>query len=168
MTNRRQFLHYTGAAALSATLLPAPRASAQSMDIAKILTGFPAGGTVDALARRLADRLRGNYANTVVVENKPGAAGQLGVIALKDSPADGSVMLITPSSMLSIYPYTYPKLQYKLDDVAPISNGAYINHAIAVGPGVPESVKTLKDFLAWAKANGDKARSEERRVGKEC
>ena len=157
MTNRRQFLRYTGAAALSASLLHSMRATAQSMDIAKILTGFPAGGTVDALARRLADRLRGNYANTVVVENKPGAAGQLGVIALKDSPADGSVMLITPSSMLSIYPYTYPKLQYKLDDVAPISNGAYINHAIAVGPGVPDSVKSLKDFLAWAKVNGDKA-----------
>ncbi len=67
------------------------------------------------------------------------------------------MLLITPSSMLSIYPYTYPKLQYTLDDVAPVSVAAYTNHGLAVGPGVPDSVKTLKDFLAWAKANDSKA-----------
>ena len=130
---------------------------AQSVETAKILSGFPPGGTIDVLARRVADKLRGNYAANVLVENKPGAAGQIGVIALKDSNPDGSVMLLTPSSMLSIYPYTYPKLQYTLDDVAPVSVGAYVNHGLAVGPGVPDSVKTLKDFVAWAKANGAKA-----------
>jgi tripartite-type tricarboxylate transporter receptor subunit TctC len=92
-----------------------------------------------------------------VVENKPGAAGQIGIITVKDSNPDGSALLLTPSSMLSIYPFTYPKLQYKLEDVAPVSVGAYINHGLAVGPGVPDSVKTLKDFLAWAKADPAKA-----------
>jgi len=66
-------------------------------------------------------------------------------------------MLLTPSSMLSIYPNTYPKLQYRLEDVAPASLAMYTHHVLSVGPAVPDSVKTLKDFFAWAKANPDKA-----------
>jgi len=91
------------------------------------------------------------------VENKPGAGGQLGVIALKDAPADGSALLLTPSSMLTIYPSTYPKLQYKPEDVAPVSLAMYTHHVFSVGPAVPESVKSMRDFFAWAKANPDKA-----------
>ena len=151
MLNRR---HFTALAAGAF----APFARAQpSLDVARIVSGFPPGGTVDVLARRTAEKLRGNYATTVLVENKPGAAGQIGIITVKDSNPDGGTMLLTPSSMLSIYPFTYPKLQYKLDDVAPVSLGGYINHGLAVGPGVPATVKTLKDFLAWAKANDAKA-----------
>ncbi|HSH90367.1 MAG TPA: Bug family tripartite tricarboxylate transporter substrate binding protein [Ramlibacter sp.] len=151
MHTRRHFVQFA-AGALGAAALQ--RSYAQSsLDVGRILSGFPPGGTIDVLARRIADKLRGNYANSMVVENKPGAAGQIAIIMLKDANPDGSVMLLTPSSMLSIYPFTYPKLQYKLEDVAPVSVGAYINHGLAVGPGVPESVKTLKDFLAWSKAN---------------
>jgi tripartite-type tricarboxylate transporter receptor subunit TctC len=152
MIQRRHF----GALALGAALptsIPLRALAAGHLEVARIISGFPPGGTIDVLARRVADKLRGNYANNVVVENKPGAAGQIGVLTLRDAPADGSAMLLTPSSMLSIYPYTYPKLQYKLDDVAPVSLAAYIQHGIAVGPAVPASVKTLKDFLNWAKAN---------------
>ena len=155
MPNRRQFVQFA-AGSFAAATLPPVRAQG-SLDAARILSGFPPGGTIDVLARRVADKLRGNYANTLLVENKPGAAGQIGVIALKDAPPDGSVMLLTPSSMLSIYPFTYPKLQYKLEDVAPVSVGAYIHHGLAIGPGVPDSVKTLKDFLAWSKANESRA-----------
>ena len=162
--NRRLFAQTAAVAAVLVPCLAPSFLRAQTrpsdgpaLETARILTGFPAGGTVDVLARRVADKIRGVYANNVLVENKPGAAGQLGVITLKDGAADGSVMLLTPSSMLSIYPFTYPKLQYRLDDVTPVSNGAWINHALAVGPGVPESVKSLKAFLDWARANPDKA-----------
>lgn len=157
MLSRRKFVQTAGAlAALGSAAWPALVRS-QSLETCKIVVGFPPGGTVDVLARRVADKLRGGYAKAAIVENKPGAAGQIGVITLKDSSADGSVMLLTPSSMLSIYPYTYPKLQYKLEDVAPVSVAAYINHGVAIGPGVPESVKTLKDFFAWTKINVEKA-----------
>jgi tripartite-type tricarboxylate transporter receptor subunit TctC len=149
MLNRRQFAVLGTAAALPC----AARAQSRSLDTAKIISGFPPGGTLDALARRVAEKLRGNYANVVLVENKPGAGGQIGVMTLKESQPDGSVMLLTPSSMLSIYPYTYPKLSYTLDDVMPVSLGAFINHGIAIGPGVPASVRTLREFLAWAQAN---------------
>lgn len=147
---------------LSAALLPAlggaPAAWAQAgkdalPDMARIISGFPAGGTADALARRVGDRMRGHYAASLVVDNKPGAGGQIGVLNLRDSPADGTSLLITPSSMLSIYPYTYPKLRYTLDDVAPVSLGAMFDHGLAVGPGVPDSVRTLADLLDWMRAN---------------
>ncbi|HSD41497.1 MAG TPA: tripartite tricarboxylate transporter substrate-binding protein [Burkholderiales bacterium] len=153
--SRRRFIRAAAALGIAGGLPFALRA--QSAETLRILCGFPAGGTVDVLARRVGDRLRGNYAKVVIVENKPGAAGQIGVIALKDSPPHGSAMLLTPSSMLSIYPYTYQKLQYKLEDVAPVSVAAYINHGLAIGPAVPESVKALNEFLDWAKANADKA-----------
>jgi tripartite-type tricarboxylate transporter receptor subunit TctC len=109
------------------------------------------------MARKVADKLRGAYARNVIVENRPGAGGQLGVTALKDSPADGSALLLTPSSMLTIYPHTYRTLQYKLDDVAPVSLAMYTHHVLSVGPAVPDSVKNLKDFFAWTRANPDKA-----------
>ncbi len=147
---------------LSAVLLPTlgavPAAWAQAAregmpDTARIISGFPAGGTADALARRVGDRMRGRYAGSVLVDNKPGAGGQIGILNLRDSPADGTSLLITPSSMLSIYPYTYPKLRYTLDDVAPVTLGAMFDHGLAVGPGVPDSVHTLADLLGWMRAN---------------
>jgi tripartite-type tricarboxylate transporter receptor subunit TctC len=158
MTTRRHFAQsLTGAAALTALGLPLAVRAQGSLELARIMTGFPPGGTTDALSRRVADKLRGAYATNVVVENKPGAGGQIAVSLLKDAPADGSVMLLTPSSILSIYPYTYPKLPYKLEDVAPVSLGCFFSHGFGVGPAVPESVKTLKDFLAWAKLDPTKA-----------
>jgi len=151
MLTRRRFL---GTAALG--LLPFPL-RAQGLDTARIIVGFPPGGTTDVMARKVADKLRGPYARVAIVENRPGAGGQLGVVALKDAPADGSTLLLTPSSMLTIYPHTYRTLQYKLEDVAPVSLAMYTHHVLSVGPAVPDSVKNLKDFFAWTKANPDKA-----------
>jgi tripartite-type tricarboxylate transporter receptor subunit TctC len=157
MNHRRDFVKQAAAIAALAAGLPLA-ARAQNLELAKILCGFPPGGTSDAMSRRLAERLRGNYAGNVVVENKPGAGGQIGVTTLKDSPADGSVMLLTPSSMLSVYPYVYKSLPYKPEtDVQPVSIACWFDHALGVGPGVPESVRTVKDFIAWCKANPTKA-----------
>jgi tripartite-type tricarboxylate transporter receptor subunit TctC len=156
MTDRRNFL--LGAAALGTLGHPLGALAQANLELARIICGFPPGGTSDAISRRIADKLRGGYATNVVVDNKPGAGGQIGVTTLRDSPADGSAMLLTPSSMLSIYPFVYKNLPYKpLEDVQPVSLACYFNHAFGVGPAVPESVKTVKDFLAWAKANPTKA-----------
>jgi tripartite-type tricarboxylate transporter receptor subunit TctC len=156
MTDRRNFL--LGAAALGTLGHPLGALAQANLELARIICGFPPGGTSDAISRRIADKLRGGYATNVVVDNKPGAGGQIGVTTLRDSPADGSAMLLTPSSMLSIYPFVYKNLPYKpLEDVQPVSLACYFNHAFGVGPAVPESVKTVKDFLAWAKANPAKA-----------
>lgn len=158
MQNRRSFVTQSAAlATLGAAAFPS-FAQAQNMELAKIICGFPPGGTSDAMSRRIADKLRGSYATTVVVDNKPGAGGQIGVTTLRDSAADGTSMLLTPSSMLSLYPYVFKSLPYKpLEDVQPASLACYFNHAFGVGPAVPESVKTMRDFLAWAKENPTKA-----------
>lgn len=158
MTDRRHFLHTLGSAAALGALAPFS-ALAQSLDQVKVIYGFPAGSAGDSVARRVAEKLAGTAytKNPGVVDNKPGAGGRIAIETLKASPADGSVLALAPVSALAVYPYIYPKLSYKQEDVTQVSIGAVMFHGLAVGPAVPAEVKTLKDFLAWAKANPDKA-----------
>jgi tripartite-type tricarboxylate transporter receptor subunit TctC len=139
---------------LSAAAVCLPlRAPAQGLETARILTGFPPGGTVDAVARRVADKLRGSHAKVMLVENKPGAGGRLAVEELKRSPNDGSTLLITPAAMVTLYPHLFAKLSYRIDDLTPVCSAASVVFGLAIGPGVPGTVKSLQDFLAWAKAH---------------
>jgi tripartite-type tricarboxylate transporter receptor subunit TctC len=123
----------------------------------RIIVGFPPGGTTDAFARRIAEKMRGTYANNVIVDNKPGAGGQIGVTTLKSAAADGAHILYSPASMLTIYPHSYTRLSYAQSDVTPLGIGHSTDHAFVVGPAVPDSVKNIKDFVEWAKANPGKA-----------
>ena len=144
---------------IAAALAPLPllsRAQA-ALDTVRVLTGFPAGGTVDVVARRVADKLRGSHARVALVENRPGAGGRLAVEELKRSAPDGSTLLITPAAMITLYPHLYPKLAYGIGDVTPVCSATSVVFGIAVGPGTPPAVKTLKDFLAWAGAHADRA-----------
>jgi len=151
---RRRLLRASGAAALLAAL-GAGRASAQALDLVRIITGFPPGGTSDTLCRRVAEGLKGgSYAKVAVVENKAGAGGQIAIQSMKGAPTDGSVILQTPASMLMIYPHIYKKLAYDpFVDVTAITMACTFDFAWAVGPAVPANVKTVPDFLAWCKAN---------------
>ena len=158
MTTRRQFIQ--SAAALGAAGSLPLMASAQSVEVVKIINGFPAGGTADATARRIAERLGGTAytKNPGVVENKPGAGGRIACEVVKAAKPDGATLLLTPYSMMSIYPHIYGKLSYDpFKDFVPVSIAAVMTHALSVGPMVPASVKTARDYLAWAKANPDKA-----------
>jgi tripartite-type tricarboxylate transporter receptor subunit TctC len=126
----------------------------------KIINGFPAGGTADATSRRIGDKLAGSdYTRKgAVVENKTGAAGRIAIDTVKNGPADGSSLLLTPYSMMAIYPHIYKALSYDpVKDFAPVCMASSMSHGLAVGPMVPATVKTLKEFVAWAKANPDKA-----------
>ncbi len=150
---RRQFLLTSGAAA--SLVLTGTGASAQSMaETARILAGFAAGGTVDVTARRIAEKLRDVLAKSVVVENRTGAGGQIALSALKTMQPDGLTLLVTPMSMLGIYPHTYKKLPYDpVADFQPVSQAVRFDFGFAVGPMVPASVKTLAEFITWCKAN---------------
>ena len=89
------------------------RAHAQSqLETARLLCGYPAGGSIDTVCRTLATRMSGRYARTVLVENKPGAAGRLVIDDTRRAAADGSTILVTPASTLTMYPHTYRKLSY--------------------------------------------------------
>ncbi|MBB3640345.1 MULTISPECIES: Bug family tripartite tricarboxylate transporter substrate binding protein [Variovorax] len=152
---RRQILQTTSASALIASLGQNVFAQATTnLETATIVTGFAAGGTSDTTCRRLATKLGGDYAKTVVVDNRTGAGGQIAVGYVKGRPADGSTILQTPTSILTIYPHIYKKLPYDpMVDITPVSLACIFDFGFAVGPAVPASVKTVPEFLAWAKAN---------------
>ena len=152
---RRQFVSWAAAtAALGLAGMPSRAAGAEQVKLLKILAGFAPGGTADVLARRTGDKLAGRYATAVVVENRTGAGGQIAVQAIKGMPNDGSAMLVTPASMLMIYPHIYKKLPYDpFVDLTPLSLACTFEYGLGVGPAVPASVTNVSQFLAWAKAN---------------
>ncbi|MFG6460245.1 Bug family tripartite tricarboxylate transporter substrate binding protein [Roseateles sp. DXS20W] len=143
---------------LLASLAALPLAARAQGQPPRILVGFPAGGSVDATARRFADFARGKIADTVLVEQKVGAGGRIAIAGLKDAAPDGQTLLISPSSMFTIYPHAYRKLAYNpAVDVVAVAPLALSTCGFGVGPMVPASVKTLAQFADWAKANADKA-----------
>lgn len=151
--SRRQVIQSAGASALLASIGQQAQAQAQ-IDTARIITGFAAGGTSDTTCRRIATKLSPDYAKTAVVENRTGAGGQIAIQYVKTAAPDGTTLLQTPTSMLTIYPHIYKKLPYDpAVDLTPVSLGCVFDFGFAVGPAVPLSVKTVPEFLAWAKAN---------------
>jgi tripartite-type tricarboxylate transporter receptor subunit TctC len=161
MTTRRQFhqqllsLSALGATGIAGSLLSAT-AHAQTIDQVKIFYGFPPGSAGDGVARRVAEKLAGSAytKNPAIVENKPGAGGRIAMDALKNAPADGTVLAMSPWSALAVYPHIFSKLSYDpIRDFVPVSTAAIMHHGLAVGPMVPASVTNVKDFLAWAKVN---------------
>lgn len=155
MSTRRQFIQASAASTLLGSLGLHP-AFAQGLDQVKIVNGFPAGGTADTTSRRVGERLAGTQytKNAAVVENKTGAGGRIAVETVKNAAPDGATLLLTPYSMMAVYPHIYRTLSYDpFKDFVPVVMGSMLTHGLAVGPLVPASVKTVKDYLAWAKAN---------------
>ena len=161
LTSRRQTLQAIGLTAAAFSPWSAlSQTSGLPVDQVKIICGFPAGGTADITSRRVGDRIAAsNYTrNSVVVENKTGAGGRIAIEAVKNAPADGSTLLLSAYSMMLIYPHIYKSLSYDpFKDFAPVATASVLSHGLAVGPMVPSSVKNVKDFLSWCKANPDRA-----------
>lgn len=157
MTNRRQFSLSTAAALFGLAGLGSTRAQGQlPLEQVKILYGFPAGSSGDICARRVGDKLGGSgyTKNPAVVENKPGAGGRIALELLKSAPADGSVLVLTPTSTIAVHPHIYSNLPYDpMKDFTPVGTASMMQLGLALSPLVPPSVKTVKDFLAWAKTN---------------
>src|SRR4051812_4868039 len=143
MITRRDVLRVPAAAlAFSAT----HRAFAQPITkTVHILTGFTPG-MQDALARLLAGQMKG-YAETLVVENRPGAGGRIAVEAVKNADADGSVMLFAPLGFMMFFPHVYKTLRYQPRDFTPVSTVASTPTLPTVGPAGSAPVKALGGFL---------------------
>ncbi len=151
--SRRNVIQSAGACAFLAAVGQQAFAQAQ-LETVRLITGFAAGGTSDTTCRRVATRLAPEYAKSAVVENKTGAGGQIAVQFVKAAAPDGSTVLQTPTSILTIYPHIYKKLPYDpAVDLTPVTLACVFDFGFAVGPAVPLSVKTVPEFLAWAKAN---------------
>ncbi len=151
MNGRRDFL-FSSAALLAAGGLPG-KATAQTLGKpARILVGFPPGGTADLMGRHLAEKLRGRYAPSVVVENRPGALQAVVVQALLAAEPDGSTLYLAPHSISGLYPHVYPKLPYNpLTDLMPVSVVCSFEFCMAVAPDTP--ARTVSEFVALVKAN---------------
>ena len=142
-------------AALAATTLAAPRVWAQDRTV-RLLVGFPPGGSVDVVARLLADKLRVALGQNVIVENKPGAGGRVALNEIKKSAPDGQTLVLSPSGALVIQPWLYSNLGYDpIKDFTPIARVTTFDFAVTAGPGAPQG--DLKSVLAWMKANPGKA-----------
>jgi tripartite-type tricarboxylate transporter receptor subunit TctC len=116
----------------------------------RIIVPFPAGGTSDVLARTLGQKLNEAWGQPVVVENRPGANGNIGANAVAKAAADGYTLLLTDVGALAISPSVYPDLAFDpLKDLAPVAMISYSPHVIAVHPSVPAN--SLKELVALAR-----------------
>jgi tripartite-type tricarboxylate transporter receptor subunit TctC len=139
--------------ALGATLSAPALLRAQRPETMRILCGYPPGGSVDVVCRKLAERLAGRVATQVIVENRTGAAGRLAVDELKRA-ADATTMLITPASVVTMYPHVYRQLAYDpFTDLAPVSAVATTAFALAVGPKVPNNVTSVAELVHWCRTS---------------
>ncbi|HEX2885879.1 tripartite tricarboxylate transporter substrate binding protein [Vineibacter terrae] len=149
--HRRSFL-----AGLS-LMAAAPTARAQSWPAKpiRLVVPYPAGGSTDVLARVIAERLTATLGQQVIVDNKPGASGNLGSDLVAKAPADGYTLVMgnnathaTNQSLFPNHPYDAAK------DFAPIALVAGVTHVLVVHPDVPAT--DIRAFVAWAKAQGGK------------
>jgi tripartite-type tricarboxylate transporter receptor subunit TctC len=156
MLTRRTVLTVSAAAAIGAVPL---RGRAQALKkTLHIIVGFPAGGATDVIARILAERLRGRYAPSVIIENKPGGAARVAVDYIKNAEPDGSEFLFTPDFPITVYPHSFRTLSYDpLRDLMPVAPVSRSTLTFVIGPAVPDHVTSLAEFVAWCRANPDKA-----------
>ncbi|MEO8281014.1 MAG: tripartite tricarboxylate transporter substrate-binding protein, partial [Ideonella sp.] len=141
-------------AAVSSFAFGAP-AVAQTAPV-KIITGFAPGGSVDSLARLVAEQLQTQLGRTVIVENKTGAAGRLAIEQVKGSAPDGDTLLVVPHGPMTLFPHVFKSLRFDpVKDFTPISRLAVGDYAITVSSAIKaKDAAGLRDAL---KAAGDKA-----------
>ncbi|WP_076997751.1 tripartite tricarboxylate transporter substrate-binding protein [Variovorax sp. KK3] len=151
--SRRRFAEYVACLMPAASLIAAPARAQTDGAPGRIVVGYPAGGTMDQTARRLAEAWRAQ-SRAYLVDNRPGAAGRIATAQLKRERADGSVVLCTQTSAMTIYPHVYTRLSYDPErDLRPVAEIAASTCALAISSAVPAEVRTLADYVRWLKAN---------------
>ena len=120
----------------------------------KIIVPYPPGGTSDILARSLAPKLQETFGQPIVVENKPGATGNVGADFVAKSPPDGYTLLLADIGSLAISPSVFKTLPFEpVKDFAPVAMVAYSPHLLVVHPSVP--AKDARELIALGKAKPD-------------
>ncbi len=148
MNARRTWM---AALALGAAGLLAGPALAQDKPPLKILVGFPPGGSADQIARLVADAMREDF-GTIVVENRPGAAGRIALTATKAARPDGQTVVVLPSGPMVLFPHVYKKLDYDpIKDFTPVSLLARFQFGVVSGPA--SGAKDVREMLAKARTD---------------
>jgi tripartite-type tricarboxylate transporter receptor subunit TctC len=152
---RRAFMHLAaGAAALPAVSSVSWAQAYPSRGPVRLVVGFPAGGATDIMARLMGEWLTQRLGQQFLVENKPGASGNIGIETVAKAPADGYTLLtvVTP---VAINPALFNNLPFDfMRDIAPVIYLARLAYVVVVNPSVP--VTTLPELIAYAKANPGK------------
>jgi len=139
-----------------ATVLGVSSAAAQVYPsrTVKIVVPLPPGATADILPRIIADKLTLKWAHPVIIENRPGAAQNLGAEIVAKADPDGYTLLATPQGPLVISQHFYPKLGFDPEAFVPVTIMGTLSSTLVVNPKVPAS--TLRELIAFAKANPNK------------
>jgi tripartite-type tricarboxylate transporter receptor subunit TctC len=152
--SRRQFLHVTAVAAAFAALPPFAKAQTYPARPVHIIAGFAAGGGVDITARLIGQWLSERFGQSFVIENRPGADGNLGTEAVVNAPPDGYTLLLAtvPNAVNATL---YQKLNFNfIRDIAPVAGIIRVPMVVLVHPSV--AARTIPEFIIYAKANPGK------------
>ena len=151
---RRNFLHLAAGAAALPAMSRVARAQAYPSRPVRIIVGFAAGGPADILARLMGQWLSERLGQPFVIENRPGAAGNIGTEAVVKSPPDGYTLLLATSTN-AINATLYDKLSFNfIRDIAPVATISRNAFVMVAHPSMP--AKTVPEFIAYAKANPGK------------
>ncbi|MDP4302577.1 Bug family tripartite tricarboxylate transporter substrate binding protein [Leptothrix discophora] len=151
LPSRRDLLGLAGSA-VAAAALPGLAWASDGKPV-RLLVGFPAGGGTDAIARLLAERLKDLLGAPVIVENRPGAGGQLAAQALKAAPADGTTLFLSHDHTISILPLVVRNPGYEpARDFVPVAGFATFVNALALSGGTP--ARSVAEYVAWVRAQG--------------
>jgi tripartite-type tricarboxylate transporter receptor subunit TctC len=152
--NRRSFTAILAAAALAAVWHAPARAQAWPERPIRLIVPFPPGGGTDVISRQLAERMAANTGWTIVVENRAGAGGNIGLDAVAKAAPDGYTIGMGQASNLAINPALYAKMPYDpLKDFAPISSIA--TQGLVVVVSAKSAFRNLADLLAAAHKKAD-------------
>src|ERR1700680_4767801 len=151
---RRQFLHLSAGAATLPAVSRFAWAQAYPSRPVRIVVGFAAGGGVDIVARLIGQWLSERLGQQFVIENRPGAATNIGTEAVVRAPADGYMLLLAHTAN-AINATLYEKLNFNfIRDIAPVAGIIRVPSVMVVNPSLP--AKTVPEFIAYAKANPGK------------
>jgi tripartite-type tricarboxylate transporter receptor subunit TctC len=121
----------------------------------RIVIGFPPGGGIDIVARLMAPKLTEQLGQPVIIDNKPGANGVLGMDFVAQAPADGHTLFLGTLGNFSINPIFYPNLPFNFDkQFIPLTELASLSFVLFVNPSLP--VKSVNDLIGYAKNNPGK------------
>jgi tripartite-type tricarboxylate transporter receptor subunit TctC len=119
--------------------------------VIKVVVPFAAGGTADALARIVGDNLSKRWGSSVIVENKPGAQGNIGMVLVAKSPPDGHTLALVPIGNAAVNPSLFKDLPYDpVKDFVPISELAVVENVLVVNAN--SSIKTLEQLIELARS----------------
>jgi tripartite-type tricarboxylate transporter receptor subunit TctC len=127
---------------------------AQPSGPVRLLVGSPAGGGIDIYARIINEPTSRSLGVPVLVDNRPGANGNIAAQVVADGPADGNLVWVGTQSMLEINPITYESLRWKLADFTPLMKGVEIPLVLTAHPSVP--AKTLDELVGWIRSSPTK------------